>query len=415
MEVSFNIRLHTSEKMDSGKSPIVLQISWREFDKPKLRRKRLGISCHETEWDREEHRVKDSAWRYAKKNALIEEALEKAEEVYREYFQFRWDYKEFAQLFVQGKKATTLTSFTLQLIEDHNRRDKGGTAIYYGNVLKAVQKFARKKDIMFEEIDHSFLKRFERYHTDRGFSGMRNMRGLKALFGKAIEDRIIDMKLMPFKCGYNPIGYKFTHLNKIKSKRNNPNRIKRLSPSQVSLVLKFVSDEPAYEKAMDLWKFSYFTMGVNLKDIALMKISDIKDGIWYYDREKTGMGGNGKPLLPECLAIIKKYHNPANKYVFYDILRDCYDVNDLSIKSRVRDYSCNLRRRYVSISKILGLEGYFTFYSARYTSSTIAVQRDGSLKAVQHLLDHASIKTTDHYIGYSNHGKMLETLELLRV
>ncbi len=146
-----------------------------------------------------------------------------------------------------------------------------------------------------------------------------------------------------------------------------------------------------------------------------MKISDIKDDIWYYDREKTGMGGNGKPLLPECLKIIKKYYSPKNKYIFNHILGDGYDASDMDIKTRVRDCNSNLRRRYMNISKWIGLDGYFTFYSARYSSSTIAVQRNGSLKAVQHLLDHASIKTTDHYIGYSNHRKMLETLELLRV
>ncbi len=46
--VTFKARLYTSEPLDSGKYPIVIQISWRDT-KPQIRRKRLGISCREEE------------------------------------------------------------------------------------------------------------------------------------------------------------------------------------------------------------------------------------------------------------------------------------------------------------------------------------------------------------------------------
>ena len=38
-------------------------------------------------------------------------------------------------------------------------------------------------------------------------------------------------------------------------------------------------------------------MGTDLKDIALMKFSDIENGLWFYNRQKTGEGGLGKPLI----------------------------------------------------------------------------------------------------------------------
>lgn len=416
MQVSFNIRLFKSEQLDNGKYPIVLQVIWREGEKSKVRRKRLGISCHDSEWDRDNHRIQDGGWGSSKKNAKLQESLNKAEKIYREHFLNRkWDYREFAQYFSEGKKEVTLTDFCNQLIKDFHKRDKAGTAIYYDDVLKALQKYTGKEVIYFQEVDHSFLKGFENYYVERGFNGMRSMRGLKAIFGKAVEDRVIDMKLMPFKCGYNPIGYKFNHLKKVKSKKTKTNWIKRLSMSDMKKILSYQPTSYANEKAMDLWKFSYYTMGVNFKDIALLKMKDIRDGIWFYEREKTDTGGRGKPLLPECLEIIEKYYNSKNKYVFHDILRDCYDESDESIKCRTRDYLANLRRRYKKISEELELSGYFTFYSARYTSSTIAAHKNANMKAVQNLMDHASITTTDNYVKFVDLGKMRETLELLRV
>ena len=40
-----------------------------------------------------------------------------------------------------------------------------------------------------------------------------------------------------------------------------------------------------------------------------MKFKDIEDGLWFYNREKTGEGGRGKPLIKE-----------ANGYCFGDTM-----------------------------------------------------------------------------------------------
>ncbi len=41
---------------------------------------------------------------------------------------------------------------------------------------------------------------------------------------------------------------------------------------------------------------------------------------------------------PECLAIIDKYHDPLNKYVFDFILQDRYDVDDKMINALTSAY-----------------------------------------------------------------------------
>lgn len=69
-----------------------------------------------------------------------------------------------------------------------------------------------------------------------------------------------------------------------------------------------------------------------------MRMSDIRDGEWFFNRAKTSTGYNSTPLRDECLEIIKRYHDPKKKYIFSHILSEKYDKNDESIKKRLNCY-----------------------------------------------------------------------------
>ena len=411
--VTFSVRLYMSEPLDDGKYPLVLQISWRDR-KANVRRKRLGLSCSLDEFDTRYDRIKHSVWGASKRNEEIDNAVDRAIQIYRQNFADKpWDYKTWAELFDQKEDdGITFDSFVMKHVEKLFAMNKGGTGIYYRDSLKALQKFMGKEKIHFEDVTKGLLKDFEADIISRGHKGDRTMRGLKGLFSKAVEDEVIDMKMMPFKTDYNPIGYKFNHLHKIKKPSS---LIKRLSTTQVKAVLEYQPKNESEERAMDLWKFSYFTMGVNLKDIALMKMSDIRDGLWFFERSKTNNSSLGKPLLPECQSILQKYAKPKNKYVFDFILGDRYDKDDKTISERKRDVISNLRDLYINISKELGFDGHFSFYSARYTSATISANKGADMRAVQANLTHASITTTEIYSQFRNEEAMRESLELLRV
>ncbi len=410
---TFSLKLYKRSE-GNEKQPIVLLVSWRG-NKSESRRKHLGVSCLEQDWDSNRGFIKSSAWGAVKTNKELKECLEKAVRIYKENFENKeWNYVSWAKLYDSKNEKFTFDSYAEELIVKLFKANRAGTAIYYRDCLKALQKFLGEKTINFEDITKSLLKQVETDITDRGYKGERLMRGLKTIYSTAVEDEVVDKNMMPFKCGYNPTGYKFNHLKKLRGSRKKP-LLQRLSVSEASKLLHYTPKNDSHIRALDLWKFSYYTMGVNLKDIALMKITDVKDGIWYYEREKTSEGGKGKLLLPECLKLIEKYQNPENKYIFSDILRDCYDSSDETIKYRTRDYLSNLRRRYEEISKDLGLPGHFSFYSARFTSSTISANKGGNMKAIQTLMDHASITTTEGYALYSNLGEQKTTLELLRV
>ena len=104
---------------------------------------------------------------------------------------------------------------------------------------------------------------------------------------------------------------------------------------------------------------------------------------------------------------------PRSKYVFPIILSK--HRSEMDIVKRVNDYGSNLRKAAARISKRLGFDGYFTYYSARYSSATLALNMGADRNTVSHLLDHANFSTIDHYAGRADDGKVIEVMELLRI
>ncbi len=166
-------------------------------------------------------------------------------------------------------------------------------------------------------------------------------------------------------------------------------------------------------KYLAIWFFSFYNFGVNLIDIAHLKWSDIRNGRWYYQRSKTGTGlKKGKPLLPESLEIIKKY-DTGKKYIF-DILNG-FDKDEQTKVLRLRNYTRRIWNACKKTSKRLDFEGYFTFYSARYSSATLALNEGADRNTVSHLLDHENFSTIDNYAGRADDSKVVKAMEILRL
>ena len=206
------------------------------------------------------------------------------------------------------------------------------------------------------------------------------------------------------------------HFDLLWSKKQSTQRIRTLSIEEMSKVLAYKPTSDPLRNAMDYFLFSYYNMGVDLKDIALLRMKDIRNGLWYHKRQKSGVAIEGKPLTNTSLEIIRRHYQEENKYIFNDILGEEYSVSEVAIKQRIRDVCSNLTRRYKQVSAQIELNGYFTINTARHTSATICKQLGGDINAISSLLNHKSIQTTNNYIGNPRREQMktaLERLELL--
>jgi len=145
-----------------------------------------------------------------------------------------------------------------------------------------------------------------------------------------------------------------------------------------------------------------------------MKWKDVSNNYWKYNRAKTGVGSaSGKPIPKAAMDILKEY-DTGGEYIL-DVLNG-YDESAERIHTRLRNYKANMRRSFKRLSGRIGFsdDRYITWYSGRYTSITLAIEKNVDLNTVRTLADHSSIKTTSKYIGIvRDRERLKDAMDLL--
>lgn len=424
---TFCIRLEKSAhaKRNDGKYPVVLQISWGR----NVRRKRLGIYAHEHQFtilkDRKKRRERvelSNMTGVAEAQEFIDSELRRAKEIYEEHFKKRkFNYKRFVHYFDKEEEEVRpemkVAEFCNWVADEFEINGQAKSASYYRYTGVAVLKVF-PKDISFDEFDEFWLKEFVRKSRERGIKCYNYLVHLRSIFNKAVEEKIADYKNNPFKNPYtNPRGFDLSKYKKSKISKINTNRIKDLSKEQLIQLKNVQNLTKCQEKYLAIWWFSFYCFGVNLIDIAKLKYKDIKNGRWYYDRSKTGVGlKTGKPLLQEARDIIKKHGTggSGNDYVFEILIG--HDASEKEIANRVLRYAKYIRdAAYYTCKNKLKWDVYFTFYSARYSSATLALNEGADRNTVSHLLDHENFSTIDNYAGRADDEKVVKAMEILKL
>ena len=429
MSVMFAIRLDksSSAQRKDGKFPIVLQVTWNR----KVRRKRLGVFAHEHQFTvfkdpvKKKERAQLSDMRNVNEyQTHINAELRRAQDIYKNHFQDKpFDFNRFVDLFDQKEEEDVqqmkLAEFCNRVADDFERNGQAKSAHYYRYTGVAVLKVS-PDDISFDEFDEYWLKDFVRKSRERGIKCYNYLVHLRSVFNKAVEERIADYSNNPFKNPYtNPRGFDISKYKKSKICRSGQDKMKDLTRSQLVQLNSFDNMTETERRYLAIWWFSFYCFGVNLIDIAKLKYKDIKNDRWYYERSKTGVSLKvGKPLLPEALSIIEKYGTGGldgnqNTYVF-DILNG-HDHSEKAIADRVLQYANRIWHACKRVSERIGFEGYFTFYSARYSSATLALNEGADRNTVSHLLDHENFSTIDNYAGRADDEKVLQAMEILRL
>jgi integrase len=116
-------------------------------------------------------------------------------------------------------------------------------------------------------------------------------------------------------------------------------------------------------------------------------------------------------LLKEVRDIIDKHGTggAGNDY-FFDILIG-YDEGEKEIAARVLRYVKYIRGTGFWVSKNkMKWDGYFTFYSARYSCATFALNEGADRNTVSRLLDHENFSTIDNYAGREDDEKVMKAM-----
>ena len=300
----------------------------------------------------------------------------------------------------------TIAEYFMGDIEQLERVGKIGSASKRRLTLSLLNK-AQLSNMRFDELNSTCLYRFESYLNNRGNcanSIATKFSILKAVYNKALKDGV-------FVCRENPFAsYKPTY-------RCVSTRKRAIRKEDVMALMETPLPEtnsPYTELARDLFLFSYFSAGINFKDIALLRCCDVVSGRIHYRRRKTGKEMNCR-LMPQAQSIIDKYM-AAGKYgedYIFPILDRAVHKTEIQIANRLHKVLAHINRELKNWGTHLGLPTKLTTYVARHTFATVLKRSGVNIAIISESLGHSDLSTTQIYLDSFENAQIDEAMKNL--
>lgn len=277
-----------------------------------------------------------------------------------------------------------LFSFIDKLQKQLEQNGQIKTAMSYHYAMRSFKTFREGRDIELAAIDSVVMSEYE-YWLKRKNVTLNSisfyMRILRAIYNKAVVQELI-IQRDPFKNVY-------TGIEKTRKRAVDENIILKLK----KLDLK----QPNLTFTRDLFLLSFYTRGMSFVDMAYLRKKDIRDGIIYYKRRKTGQRLSVK-LEPCMQRIIDKYAPHVPKELDY-VLPIISSTDPLTAFKQYRNALSYYNRLLKKLSHLLGLHQSLSSYVSRHSWATIAYKRHIPLSIISEGMGHYSEMTTKIYLA----------------
>jgi integrase len=273
------------------------------------------------------------------------------------------------------------------------------TADMYRNSYNSLEDYAshkgkRMETLSFQDIDRKWLEGYQRYFEGKGRSQTTismYLRSLRAIFNRARELKDIEADVYPFG------KRKFVIPKERKVK-------KAISKHLLKAMYHTSPKTKQQELAKDFWFLSYYSAGMNMKDILNLKYKDIQDGRFLFYRSKTVRTSKGNlrkvsfPINSYARSIIEKYGTKGDldSYVFPELV-DSYGEEEK--RRRIKNFTRKINQHFKKLCADNGLPVVST-YAARHTFATLSItEQKIEVALLQEILGHSDIKTTQNYLA----------------
>lgn len=360
----------------------------------------LHIKVLPSQWDAQRERVKEHPnkttinnfiqSRKAEVLNLIIDLTNKGELIKLTATQIKNKVKELIQPALDNSN-----SFIARMVAFANTRNAPSTKEKYEQTIQRILGYdKRAKSLTFEDITKDWLMGFDiflqQYNKAKNGRNI-HFRNIRAVFNDAIDNDITTF--YPFR--------KFKIRPEATPKRS-------LSITQLRELFNY-KVEPYQQRYLDMFKLSFFLIGINVTDLCLLKdISD--DGYIEYKRAKTKRLYRIK-VEQEALAIINKYRG---KKLLLNLMDDISKPKTFTLKfdralKEIGPITMELnpiwkpnsqKHRYIKVHH--SAFPNITSYWARHTWATIAAELDIPNETISAALGHSiTNKTTAIYIDFN--------------
>ncbi len=412
---SVKISLDKRRSLADGSFPIILRLT----HKGQSTSIKTGIYIQEKDWDEDTCQVKSSYQGTSNVKRLNNDlqkrkaqALDKALKINDDPQGKRRSLVEVRQEIKPEHSSNSFYDFAEKLINELIVTERIGTAKSYKGVVSVLKTFNKGKpveknlggdpkkssnarfgskfkgvhyqDLSFDEIDYSFLKKFENYHIAAGndLNGLAvYMRTVRSIYNQGAKAGRVDTALYPFK------EYKI---------KTQPTKKRSLDQEHLKKIisLKLTEDQACFN-ARNYFLASYYMYGMNFADMARLQKTDIINGRIQYRRSKTKKLYDIK--VTQNLNEILSYYLKKNKhssYVFPIIKRESAVLQEKDIQWMRKVFNENLKE----IATLSGIDQKLTSYVSRHSFATHAMMNNIPVNAISSMLGHSSLKTTEIYL-----------------
>ncbi len=267
------------------------------------------------------------------------------------------------------------------LDQDLRRRGAAdGTRALYRTDVEELGRWAARYDLAPEEIDYPWLRRYAAQMAERGLAPRtvsRKLAGLRACFRVLVEHGMMEA---------NPA--------ELLASPKQPQRLPRaLKPADVSTLLdRIPASTPLEQRDRALFELAY-ACGLRAEEIVDLDVGSVD-----FDAEQLRVEGKGGktrfvPVGEHALAAVTRYLERARGTLAVGTGEPALFLS----KTGRRLSTSDVRRRLRTWAHRTAAQGAVHPHALRHSFATHLLEGGADLRAIQALLGHASISTTQVY------------------
>lgn len=270
------------------------------------------------------------------------------------------------------------------------------TASLYATLRSSLDRFLGGKQLPVTQFSSERCEAFLRWLGDTLGNGSTTI-SMKARMLTAILQTAVKGHLIP--------------TNPMKSVQKPTWKKRNLTISDDSLSKLLRADEATIGEVnyryLQYWIASYYGNGMNMKDLLLLKRSDIRDGEIVFFRKKTQHTSVREihiPITPQLNGAISALSG-GRKYILPDL--EDYTPNSVEEKKRIEQIIKNVNKHLKDTCRILRISEKVTTGTARHTFATKLLRCGVPVEYISDAMGHSRISTTQNYLdGYTREQRL---------
>ena len=373
-----------------GEAPLYIRV----IKDRKVKYVSLGLKIKPKDWNEGLSRVKKSHTNSQRMNNFLAHKVAEAEGIALEL--------ETNSKYVSPKSiketlmGTNPQSFLEYFKEYVDELEKNGKFSFYKKV-KAVysklNKYIGGKDLTFNELNYTFLKRYESYLAEKLKNSVNtiysNMKVIRKVVNDAINEDLLAVDKNPF------VKYKLKQEKTIKE---------FLTEKEIAKIENLELNENSRRNHhRNIYVFATYAGGLRISDILQLKWSDYDGERIIVTTQKTQNTVSIK-LPKKAKEIIESYKKQeiVKEHYIFPFLKNDIEYSEKALHNAISSHNAYANKDLKVIAEMAEIDKKIHFHTSRHTFATRALKKGMRIEYVSKLLGHSSIKTTQVYAKIVN-------------